>query len=67
LSGWRGALDRRARAGWQDRTLGGAPVYLMPSTSGLNASSQVADLAEHLRRAAAGPPAPAAEFSTPDP
>jgi TDG/mug DNA glycosylase family protein len=55
LAGWRAVLDRKAVAGWQPRTLGGSPVYVMPSTSGLNASSQVADLADHLRRAAAGP------------
>jgi TDG/mug DNA glycosylase family protein len=55
LAGWRAALDRRAAAGWQPGTLGGSPVYLMPSTSGLNASSQLADLAAHLRRAVAGP------------
>jgi double-stranded uracil-DNA glycosylase len=55
LAGWRAAVDRRARPGWQDRTLGGRPVYLMPSTSGLNAATPLADLIEHLRRAAAEP------------
>ena len=29
----------------------GAPVYVMPSSSGLNAHSSVADLADHLRAA----------------
>ncbi len=53
LAGWRAVLDRKARAGWQDRRLGDRPVYLMPSTSGLNASSQLPDLVEHLRRSAA--------------
>ena len=38
LAGWRAAVDRRARAGPQPRRLGGRPVYLMPSTSGLNAA-----------------------------
>lgn len=52
LAGWRTATDRRATAGVQDRTLGGRPVYVMPSTSGLNASSSLADLTEHLRTAA---------------
>jgi TDG/mug DNA glycosylase family protein len=56
LAGWRAVFDRKAVAGWQPGRLGGAPVYLMPSTSGLNAHSQVDDLAAHLRRAAAGPP-----------
>lgn len=52
LAGWRSAVDKRASAGWQERDLGGRPVYLMPSTSGLNASSQLPDLTEHLRLAA---------------
>ena len=52
LAGWRTAVDRKAVAGWQDRTLGGRPVYVMPSTSGLNAHSTQADLTAHLQRAA---------------
>ena len=52
LAGWRAAVDRRARPGRQDRTIGGRPVYLMPSTSGLNANSSLADLTGHLRDAA---------------
>lgn len=55
LSGWRTAIDRRATAGWQTRDLGGAPVYVMPSTSGLNAHAQLPDLTEHLRSAILGP------------
>lgn len=51
LAGWRTAVDRKARPGWQDHTIGGRPVYVMPSTSGLNASSRPADLVEHLRTA----------------
>ncbi|MEM7142599.1 MAG: uracil-DNA glycosylase family protein [Actinomycetota bacterium] len=54
LSGWREAVDRKATAGWQARDLGGSPVYVMPSTSGLNAHAQLPDLTEHLRIAAAG-------------
>lgn len=54
LAGWRAVLDRKAKAGWQDQALGGRPVYLMPSTSGLNASSQLPDLVEHLQRATSG-------------
>lgn len=56
LAGWRAAADRRATAGWQSRSLGGSPVYVMPSTSGLNAATSLVDLTEHLRRAAAGEP-----------
>ena len=55
LAGWRAAADRKAKPGWQERTLGDAPVYLMPSTSGLNAHSSLDDLTGHLRAAAAGP------------
>lgn len=51
LAGWRAAVDRRAEVGVQDGTLGGRPVYLMPSTSGLNARTPLADLVAHLRAA----------------
>jgi len=53
LAGWRAAVDRRAAAGVQDATIGGRPVYVMPSTSGLNARIPKDELAEHLRRAVA--------------
>jgi TDG/mug DNA glycosylase family protein len=53
LAGWRVAVDRKAVAGVQPEALGGVPVYVMPSTSGLNAHSQLPDLTEHLRAAAA--------------
>jgi TDG/mug DNA glycosylase family protein len=56
LAGWRAAVDRRAKVGWQPRMLGPTPVYLLPSTSGLNAGSTLEDLAAHLRTAADGPP-----------
>ncbi|HRW38822.1 MAG: methyltransferase domain-containing protein [Acidimicrobiales bacterium] len=52
LQGWRAAVDRRATVGWQDRDLGGRPVYVLPSTSGLNAGTSLDELADHLRRAA---------------
>lgn len=55
LEGWRAAVDRKARPGWQSTSLGGRPTYVMPSTSGLNASVRVDDLVAHLRRATAGP------------
>ena len=53
LAGWRAAVDRKAVAGPQARTVGGRPVYVMPSSSGLNARSTVDSLAEHLRAALA--------------
>lgn len=53
LSGWRAAVDPRARAGAQRATLGGCPVYLMPSTSGANARTTAKELTEHLKAAAA--------------
>ena len=53
LAGWRAAVDRRSVAGWQDIDLGGRPVYLMPSTSGLNAASSLDELTEHLATVAA--------------
>ena len=51
LTGWRAAVDRRAAPGAQHRRLGGRPVYLMPSTSGLNARYSLEELTDHLRRA----------------
>ena len=53
LAGWRAAVDRKAVAGVQPDPFGGRPVYVMPSTSGLNAHSRLDDLADHLRAAAA--------------
>jgi TDG/mug DNA glycosylase family protein len=50
LAGWRIAQPK-ARAGVQDETLGGRPVYVMPSTSGLNARVPMTELAAHLRAA----------------
>jgi TDG/mug DNA glycosylase family protein len=52
LAGWRAAVDRRAAAGVQPDGLGGVPVYVMPSTSGLNAATSLATLTDHLRAAA---------------
>ena len=51
LAGYRVAVDRRAKAGAQPESLGGRPVYVMPSTSGLNAHSRLDDLTDHLRQA----------------
>jgi TDG/mug DNA glycosylase family protein len=53
LAGWRAAIDPHARPGWQPDGIGGRPAYLMPSTSGLNARVPLAELAQHLRTAAA--------------
>lgn len=53
LAGWRAAIDRRAVAGRQASPFGGAPAYVMPSTSGRNARTSPAELADHLRRARA--------------
>jgi TDG/mug DNA glycosylase family protein len=49
LGGWRAAVDRRAIPGWQPGDLGGSAVYVMPSTSGLNAHARLDDLTKHLR------------------
>ena len=52
LAGWRAAVDKKAASGWQDRQIGSRPAYVMPSTSGLNASAQLPDLVAHLTLAA---------------
>jgi TDG/mug DNA glycosylase family protein len=53
LAGWRAAVDRRAVPGPQSSPFGETPVYVMPSTSGRNARTTPAELADHLRRAMA--------------
>jgi double-stranded uracil-DNA glycosylase len=53
LAGWRAAVDRRAAAGVQPARLADVPVYVMPSTSGLNARTPLAELTAHLRAALA--------------
>ena len=55
LAGWRAAVDRRAGAGIQPTRLADVPVYVMPSTSGLNASSRLEDLVAHLEAVRALP------------
>lgn len=50
LAGWRVAVDKNAKPGWQERLVGGQPAYVMPSTSGLNASAQLPDLTAHLQK-----------------
>jgi len=49
LTGYRVAVDKRAQLGWQDEAFAGAPTYVMPNTSGLNAHAKPADFADHLR------------------
>ncbi|MGH1488625.1 MAG: mismatch-specific DNA-glycosylase [Acidimicrobiales bacterium] len=58
LAGWRAVVDRKATAGLQPLHVAAdgdlfaeTRAYLMPSTSGLNAHSQLPDLVEHLRKA----------------
>jgi hypothetical protein len=51
LTGWRAAVDAHARPGLQPDPFGGRPVYVMPSTSGINAHAQLPELIDHLRRA----------------
>ncbi len=53
LSGWRTVVDRGAVAGPQPDGVAGRPAYVMPSTSGLNARTSLAELAAHLAAAAA--------------
>jgi len=51
LSGWRHVVNAKAVAGVQPEGVGGRPAYVMPSTSGLNARTSLAELADHLRQA----------------
>jgi double-stranded uracil-DNA glycosylase len=53
MEGWRKAVDRHAAPGLQPGRFAGAPAYVMPSTSGLNAHARLADLVEHMRAAVA--------------
>jgi TDG/mug DNA glycosylase family protein len=56
LTGWRQATGTAAVAGWQTSDLVGGPVYLMPNPSGLNATTSLDELTDHLRTALDGPP-----------
>ena len=53
LSGYRSAVNPAAVAGLQPGPFGGAPAYVMPSTSGLNAHTTPAGLAGHMAAAVA--------------
>ncbi len=48
LSGWRAAVNRTAVAGLQPEPIGGRPAYVVPSTSGLNARTTLAELVAHF-------------------
>jgi TDG/mug DNA glycosylase family protein len=52
LSGWRSVVDSKAVAGLQPEPIAGRPAYLVPSTSGLNARSGLAELTDHFAAAA---------------
>jgi double-stranded uracil-DNA glycosylase len=52
LTGWRSAVERKAVAGVQAGGFAGVPAYVMPSTSGANAHTQLPDVTAHLRAAA---------------
>jgi TDG/mug DNA glycosylase family protein len=52
VSGWRLAVDKRARAGWQPGRLGTTDVYVMHNPSGLNAHATVASLTAAFREVA---------------
>ena len=58
LAGWRAVVDRHAHAGLQPDPFAGVPAYVMPSTSGLNAHTSIAELTAHMADAVgAAPPA----------
>jgi TDG/mug DNA glycosylase family protein len=53
LAGWRAAVDPKASPGWQPGSTA-APVFVMPSTSGLNARVHRDELVGHMRAALDG-------------
>ncbi len=52
LSGYRAAVDRNAKVGLQSLVFGGRNAYVMPNPSGLNAHTNVTDLAQHFQSVA---------------
>ncbi len=56
LAGYRASVDPGAAVGWQAAPFGDRPAYVMPSTSGLNASTRLDALVAHLQ-ATLSPPA----------
>ena len=51
ITAHRRAVSRKATVGVQPLPFGGRPAYVMPSTSGRNASVSLAQLTEHMRAA----------------
>jgi G:T/U-mismatch repair DNA glycosylase len=51
ITAYRTAVDRRAVVGVQPEPFGGRPAYVMPSTSGRNASVPLGALVDHMRAA----------------
>lgn len=52
ITAYRIAVDRKATVGVQPEPIGGIPAYVMPSTSGRNASTPLSALVDHMRAAA---------------
>jgi TDG/mug DNA glycosylase family protein len=52
LSGWRSVVNAKAVAGLQPEPIGDRPAYVVPSTSGLNARTSLAELTAHFAAAA---------------
>lgn len=52
ITAYRTAVDKRAVVGVQPQPFGGRPAYVMPSTSGRNASTSMTQLVDHMRAAA---------------
>jgi G:T/U-mismatch repair DNA glycosylase len=52
ITAYRTAVDRRAVVGVQPLPFGGRPAYVMPSTSGRNAATSLAQLTDHMHAAA---------------
>jgi len=48
LGAWRAVVEKKAKPGLQDQPIGSSPVYVMPHTSGLNASCRLEDLTKHF-------------------
>lgn len=51
ITAYRTAVDRKAVVGVQPHPFGGRPAYVMPSTSGRNASTSMDQLVAHMRAA----------------
>lgn len=52
ITAYRTAVDKKAIVGVQPNPFGGRPAYVMPSTSGRNAGTSLAQLTDHMRAAA---------------